>query len=160
MDEAERKIAEQNLIEADDAIAQGREDIAKQMQLIAELTREGYDIQAATELLNTLHQNMGSLEGQGDGQVAVTDRSGSTLRKTGLDSGQLNSKTPARLVEHSGHCTTRPELLRGEPGPFHQRSQLCPHDRGVDALHKRSLGKAAIGAGDQVVAADELDEPD
>jgi hypothetical protein len=44
MDEAERKIAEQNLIEADDAIAQGREDIAKQMQLIAELTREGYDI--------------------------------------------------------------------------------------------------------------------
>ena len=57
MDEAERKITEQNLIEADDAIAQGREDIAKQMQLIAELTREGYDIQAATELLNTLHQN-------------------------------------------------------------------------------------------------------
>ena len=57
MDEAERKIAEQNLIEADDAIAQGLEDIAKQMQLIAELTREGYDIQAATELLNTLHQN-------------------------------------------------------------------------------------------------------
>ncbi len=41
MDEAERKIAEQNLIEADDAIAQAREDIAKQMQLIAELTREG-----------------------------------------------------------------------------------------------------------------------
>ena len=57
MDEAERKIAAQNLIEADDAIAQGREDIAKQTQLIAELTREGYDIQAATELLNTLHQS-------------------------------------------------------------------------------------------------------
>jgi hypothetical protein len=54
MDEAERKIAEQNLIEANDAIAQGRDHIAKQMQLIAELTREGYDIQAATELLNTL----------------------------------------------------------------------------------------------------------
>jgi hypothetical protein len=53
MDEAERKIAEQNLIEADGAIAQGREDIAKQTQLIAELTRAGYDIQAATELLNT-----------------------------------------------------------------------------------------------------------
>ena len=57
MDEAERKIAEQNMIEADDAIAQGREDIAKQTQLIAELTRAGYDIQAATELLNTLHQS-------------------------------------------------------------------------------------------------------
>jgi hypothetical protein len=57
MDEAERKIAEQNLIEADDAIAQVRKDIAKQMQLIAELTREGYDIQPATELLNTLHQS-------------------------------------------------------------------------------------------------------
>jgi hypothetical protein len=57
MDEADRKITEQNLIEADDAIAQGREDIAKQMQLIAELTREGYDIQVATELLNTLHQS-------------------------------------------------------------------------------------------------------
>ncbi len=57
MDEAERKIAEQNLIEADDAIAQGREDIAKQIQLIAELTREGFDIQAATELLNTLQHS-------------------------------------------------------------------------------------------------------
>ena len=57
MDEAERKIAEQNLLEADAAIAQGREEIAKQMQLIAELTRERYDIQAATELLNTLHQS-------------------------------------------------------------------------------------------------------
>jgi hypothetical protein len=29
MDEAERKTTEQNLIEADDAIVQGREDIAK-----------------------------------------------------------------------------------------------------------------------------------
>ncbi len=57
MDEAERKIAEQNLIEADDAIAQGREQIAKQIQLVAELTRAGYDIQAATELLNTLQQS-------------------------------------------------------------------------------------------------------
>ncbi len=57
MDEAERKITEQNLIEADDAIAHGREDIAKQVQLIAELTRAGYDIQAATELLNTLRQS-------------------------------------------------------------------------------------------------------
>jgi hypothetical protein len=56
MDEAERKIAEQNLIEADDAIAQGREDISKQTQLIAELTRAGYDIQAATELLNILQE--------------------------------------------------------------------------------------------------------
>ena len=56
MDEAERKIAEQNLLEADAAIAQGREEIAKQ-QLIAELTRERFDIQAATELLNTLHQS-------------------------------------------------------------------------------------------------------
>ncbi len=35
----------------------GARDIAKQMHLIAELTREGYDIQAATELLNTLHQS-------------------------------------------------------------------------------------------------------
>ena len=57
MDEAERKIAEQNLLEADAAIAQGREEIARQMQLIAELTRERFDIQAATELLNTLHQS-------------------------------------------------------------------------------------------------------
>jgi hypothetical protein len=66
MDEAERKIAEQNLIEADDAIAQGREDIAKQTQLIAELTRAGYDIQAATELLNTLHRNQTLLVEQRD----------------------------------------------------------------------------------------------
>ena len=56
MAEADRKLAGQNLIEADEAIAQGREHIAKQTQLIAELTRAGYDIQAATELLNTLHQ--------------------------------------------------------------------------------------------------------
>jgi hypothetical protein len=40
---------------------QGREDIAKQTQLIAELTRAGYDIQAATELLNTLHQSQALL---------------------------------------------------------------------------------------------------
>jgi hypothetical protein len=66
MDEAERKTTEQNLIEADDAIVQGREDIAKQMQLIAELTREGYDIQAATELLNTLHQSQTLLVEQRD----------------------------------------------------------------------------------------------
>ncbi len=66
MDEADRKITEQNLIEADDAIAQGREDIAKQMHLIAELTREGYDIQAATELLNTLHQSQTLLVEQRD----------------------------------------------------------------------------------------------
>jgi hypothetical protein len=66
MDEAERKTTEQNLIEADDAIVQGREDIAKQMQLIAELTREGYDIQAATELLNTLHRNQTLLVEQRD----------------------------------------------------------------------------------------------
>jgi hypothetical protein len=57
VDEAERKIAELNLLEADDAIAQGREDIAKQTQLIAELSRAGYDIQGATEPLNTLHQS-------------------------------------------------------------------------------------------------------
>ncbi len=57
MNEVERKIAEQDLIEADVAIAQGRESITKQTELIAELTREGYDIQAATELLNTLHQS-------------------------------------------------------------------------------------------------------
>ena len=66
MDEAERKTTEQNLIEADDAIVQGREDIAKQMQLIAELTREGYDIDAATELLNTLHQSQTLLVEQRD----------------------------------------------------------------------------------------------
>jgi hypothetical protein len=57
MDEAERKLAGQNLVEADEAITQGREDIAKQTQLIAELTRAGYDIQAATELLNILQES-------------------------------------------------------------------------------------------------------
>jgi hypothetical protein len=75
MDEAERKIAEQNLIEADDAIARGREDIAKQTQLIAELTRAGYDIQAATELLNTLNQSQTLLvERRGTGNVKQLPR--------------------------------------------------------------------------------------
>jgi hypothetical protein len=36
------------------------------MQLIAELTREGYDIDAATELLNTLHQSQTLLVEQRD----------------------------------------------------------------------------------------------
>ena len=75
MDEAERKIAEQNLIEADDAIARGREDIVKQTQLIAELTRAGYDIQAATELLNTLHQS----------QTLVVERRDQLRRELGLE---------------------------------------------------------------------------
>jgi hypothetical protein len=75
MDEAERKIAEQNLIEADDAIARGREDIAKQTQLIAELTRAGYDIQAATELLNTLNQS----------QTVLVERRDQLRRELGLE---------------------------------------------------------------------------
>jgi len=57
MDRAERKIAEQHLMEAEDMVAQGRKHIARQKRVIAELTRDGHDIASATLLLDTLQES-------------------------------------------------------------------------------------------------------
>ena len=44
------------------------------------------------------------------------------------------------------------ELAAGEPGAFDERLQFRPHDRRMDALHVRTLGKSAIGAGNEVLS--------
>ena len=54
----------------------------------------------------------------------------------------------------------RPQVLRSKPRAFDERPQLGPHDRRVDALHERPLREAAIGSGHEIVAADELRQPD
>jgi hypothetical protein len=57
MDEAERRIIEQNLVEAEQAVAQGHEHIVRQKRVITDLMRDGYDIGPATDLLNTLQKS-------------------------------------------------------------------------------------------------------
>src|SRR6185312_7205861 len=47
-----------------------------------------------------------------------------------------------------------PELPARKPGSFAQRFQLRPHHRRMHAAIERPLRKAAIGAGDHVLAAD------
>ena len=53
----------------------------------------------------------------------------------------------------------RPQFLAGEPRAFGQRLELRPHDLRMDAAVERALRKAAIGAGDHVLAADDLRQP-
>src|SRR5258708_34825872 len=52
-----------------------------------------------------------------------------------------------------------PQLPAREPRAFHQRLELRPHDAGVDPAVHRTLGEAAVGAGDDVLAADQAGEP-
>jgi hypothetical protein len=47
-----------------------------------------------------------------------------------------------------------PQLLRGAPCALGQRSELGPHQVGVDLGPEDALGQAAIGAGDDVLAPD------
>ena len=48
-----------------------------------------------------------------------------------------------------------PELAAREPSAFDERLQLGPHDRRMDALHERPLGKSAIGTGNEVLSANQ-----
>ena len=48
-----------------------------------------------------------------------------------------------------------PELAAGEPSAFDERLQLRPHDRRMDPLHVRPLGKSAIGASHEVLSANQ-----
>src|SRR6266850_771103 len=52
-----------------------------------------------------------------------------------------------------------PQLLRGELRTLRQGLELRPHDAGVDPAVHRALGEAAVGAGDDVLAADQTGEP-
>src|SRR5262247_3288988 len=64
-----------------------------------------------------------------------------------------NMSQPTRLAPST------PQLLAGKPRALSERFELRPHDRGMDAAMERSLREAAIGAGDDVLAADEPGEP-
>ena len=61
-----------------------------------------------------------------------------------------------RLGERIGCSPSRPQALGGELCARDQRSELRPYDARMDFLRARERGKAAIGAGDHVLAADEL----
>src|SRR4029077_12787662 len=56
--------------------------------------------------------------------------------------------------------SSMPKFVGGELRAVHQCLQLRPHDRRMDALHIRTLGAAAIRAGDDVLAADQRCEAD
>ena len=51
-----------------------------------------------------------------------------------------------------------PQFLACEPGAFGKACKLRPHHLRVDALDGLGLREAAIGAGDDVLAPDELGE--
>lgn len=53
----DRKLEQQHLQEAERHVAEGREHINKQRQIIAELERDGHDTSTARELLETLEQS-------------------------------------------------------------------------------------------------------
>src|SRR5262245_46375020 len=52
-----------------------------------------------------------------------------------------------------------PQLLARKPRALGERFELRPHDRGMDPAMERALREAAVGAGDDVLTADELAEP-
>src|SRR5262245_56583062 len=52
-----------------------------------------------------------------------------------------------------------PQLLAGEPRALCERFELRPHDGGMNAAMERALREAAVGPGDDVLAAEKLGEP-
>src|SRR5215510_14060349 len=58
-----------------------------------------------------------------------------------------------------GSARLTPQLLAGKPRALGERFELRPHDRGMDATMERALREAAIGPGNDVLAADQLGEP-
>src|ERR1051326_3236114 len=59
-----------------------------------------------------------------------------------------------------GLLAPAPQFLGGEPRALSQRLELGPLDGRMHALMGRLLGKAAIGARDHVLAADEFGKSD
>ena len=57
-----------------------------------------------------------------------------------------------------GQPPSPPQALGGEPRSLDERLELGPHHRGVLALEQGPLGEAAVGAGDDALAADEAGE--
>src|SRR5262245_12735827 len=51
------------------------------------------------------------------------------------------------------------QLLRREATALRERLELRPHDARVNALRERALGKAAVGAAQDVLSADDAGEP-
>src|SRR5438093_4563596 len=58
-----------------------------------------------------------------------------------------------------GSARLTPQLLAGKPRAFRERLELRPHDRGMDPAMERALCEAAVGPGDDVLAAEKLGEP-
>src|SRR5208337_3546246 len=56
-------------------------------------------------------------------------------------------------------CSSPPQLVGRETGALCQRLELSPHDGWVHAAMERSLREAAIGAGNNVLAADQPSQP-
>ena len=52
-----------------------------------------------------------------------------------------------------------PEPFAGDAGALDQRRELPPHDRGVNFIRARKGRKAAVGAGNDALAADDVGEP-
>lgn len=52
-----------------------------------------------------------------------------------------------------------PKLVTGDPRALGHGFQLCPHDCGMNAPVELLLGKAAIGASDDVLATDKAGKP-
>src|SRR6266446_7383556 len=69
---------------------------------------------------------------------------------------------PARAVpaaaEEDEQVVLAPQLTAGKPRALHQRFELRPHDRRMDAAVKRPLREAAVGAGDHVFAPEHAGE--
>src|SRR6266550_3292230 len=71
-----------------------------------------------------------------------------------------SSLTNAGLQFRSGCSRPSPQFLAGDPRAFGHGFQFCPHDAGVHAPVELLLRKAAVGAGDHVLASNYIGKPD
>src|SRR3979490_3638507 len=70
------------------------------------------------------------------------------------------SLTDAGFKFRSGCSWPSPQFLAGDPRAFGHGFQFWPHDAGVHAPVELLLRKAAVGAGDHVLAPSHLRKPD
>src|SRR6516225_7641093 len=68
-------------------------------------------------------------------------------------------KRPNCIVPASPASAPAPQFFRGQPRALGERRQLGPHDARMDFAGGRKARKAAIRAGDDPLAPDDLCEP-
>src|SRR4029078_11287252 len=61
-----------------------------------------------------------------------------------------------RAVHSRSPGSAAPESLAGDLGALHHRLHLRPDDAGVDLVRAGKAGETAVGAGDDVLAPDEI----